>query len=244
MSKTAESTVQKRKPTPAEKQECHEVFAEMYSKATTVGLSPDEYQVLDYVASSSITTIRDLRCRHPWLSSPAGLVRSLTKRLMLRERAHSVALTSIGWIYLAAARTILYPNPAAKPEVAVALRPGPQIEGRVILTPNCAYSPLCSGVPALDGVLVTFVSGPDPDPGLSVGLEHRNYCCELHAAFDLLRTAADGMDGLYEDEGTLHENLGHMARRSLNGEPLLGDQVSQSHIDSVVDRILGSGDQV
>ena len=162
---------------------------------------------------------------------------------MLHERAGYVTLTNLGQIYREAARNVLHPTTGAEPSVEVALRASPQLEGRVILTPRCAYSPLCSGVPAFGGVLVTFVNGPDPDREHRVDLDHRNYCCELHAAFDLLRTAADGMHGLYDDEGTMHDDLADMARRSLDGELMLGDRVSQSDIDSDIDRILESGDQ-
>ncbi len=116
----------------------------------------------------------------------------------------------------------------SKPELTVALQPGPSIEGgRIIMTPQCAYGPLCAQ-PALGGVIVTLVD--HKSDGSDYRFQHRNYCCELHAAFDLLKEWNDAFGDV--------EAIVDMVRRSLEGEPMLGDRTSQSEIDAQVENIL------
>lgn len=219
---------------------------EQYAELASINLTRADYEVLRAVSFHPSQTVAELQSSWRFLMPDAEkvpvrkTVRSLTARVLLCERETYINLTRVGWVLLQAADLILHPTrvndqQAAEPVVEVALWPSPQIEGRVILTLSCDYCPLCSEPPALGGILVTFVNGPNPDRDHRVELEHRNYCCELHAAFDLLRRAADG--------GIGHDELVDMARRSLNGEPMLGDRVSQSKIAADVDRILGSGDQ-
>lgn len=102
------------------------------------------------------------------------------------------------------------------------------IEGRMILPPGCEY-PTCSDT-SINGIVVTFINGKQ--------LEHRAYCCELHAAFALLELAQRDLAGDGASEGVASDCIAKMVARSLAGEPIT--DTSQDDIDGDVDSILGS----
>lgn len=102
------------------------------------------------------------------------------------------------------------------------------IEGRVVLPPGCEY-PTC-GDTSINGIVVTFINGEQ--------LEHRAYCCELHAAFALLEIAQRDITGDGAPQEVAADCIAEMAARSAAGEPMTA--MSQDDIDGEVDRILGS----
>ena len=103
-----------------------------------------------------------------------------------------------------------------------------RIEGSIALPPGCEY-PTCTDT-SLNGIVVTFINGKQ--------LEHRAYCCELHAAFALLELAQGDLSGAGAAEGTASKCITKMVARSLAGEPVTDKR--QDDIDGEVDRILGS----
>lgn len=79
MSKSAESTVLKRKPSPAEKQECYKVFADlrqkMYGRVATIGMTPEEFEVLNYFSLHPIATIHELQRDHEFAPTDGEVIR-------------------------------------------------------------------------------------------------------------------------------------------------------------------------
>jgi hypothetical protein len=108
------------------------------------------------------------------------------------------------------------------------------IEGQLVMSLRCAYA-TCGDV-AMDGVVVTLVNSDGT-------LEHRTYCCEMHAAFHMLGLAHEDAPGIVTKEAVVD-----MVSRSLDGEPIVAVTFDQPEVDDEVDAILkrsylGSGGQ-
>jgi hypothetical protein len=98
------------------------------------------------------------------------------------------------------------------------------IEGQLVMSLRCAYA--TCGDMALDGVVVTLVNNDG-------SLEHRTYCCEMHAAFHMLSIAHEDAPGIVTKEAVLD-----MVSRSLDGEPIVAVTFDQSEVDDDVEAIL------
>jgi hypothetical protein len=98
------------------------------------------------------------------------------------------------------------------------------IEGQLVITLRCAYS--TCGDAAMNGIVVTFVNGDGR-------LEHRTYCCEMHAAFDMLSIAHEDAPGIVTKEAVVD-----MVSRSLDGEPIVAVTFDQFEVDDDVEAIL------
>jgi hypothetical protein len=179
-------------------------------------------------------------------ASSAAILALAKRQLIIRSREdgeNKVRLSRVGEVYLKAVAAGCSHQSLAdfvarrrKPEVEVALVPAPYLDGgRLVLTPQCAYHPGCRGEAATSGIVVTFHNYGDH-------LEHRGYCCELHAAFDLLRIACDSCPQLKvvdkEGKEAEAEETASLVRRSLNGEPMLAEPITEKDIDQGVDDIL------
>lgn len=103
------------------------------------------------------------------------------------------------------------------------------IEGTLVVCTQCAY-PGCREVPIPRGIVVTFVRDWEGT------VEHRTYCCELHAAFALLEMAQQDLACLGPEDECV-KMITEMVRDHLNGEHLLVG--GQRGIDKAVDDILG-----
>ena len=78
----------------------------------------------------------------------------------------------------------------------------------------------------LDGVVVTLVNSDGT-------LEHRTYCCEMHAAFHMLSIAHEDAPEVVTKEAVLD-----MVSRSLDGEPIVAVTFDQPEVDDKVEAIL------
>jgi hypothetical protein len=98
------------------------------------------------------------------------------------------------------------------------------IEGQLVMSLRCAYA-TCGDV-AMDGVVVTLVNSDGT-------VEHRTYCCEMHAAFHMLSIVHEDAPEVVTKEAVLD-----MVSRSLDGEPIVTVTFDQSEVDDDVEAIL------
>ena len=199
------------------------------SQLSSIGLRKQEYDLLRLVSLRPFISRSSVQLIYP--DSMPDLERLKQRSLLAVSKKGEHALTRSGWALLSASRVLQSSEPTSATSiphsqdstttVMVTAAGRSYVEGRLVMSVRCSYA--TCGDMALDGVVVTLVNSDER-------LEHRTYCCEMHAAFDMLN--------IVQDEGIEKEHILSMVSRSLDGEPIVAVTFDQSEVDDEVEAIL------
>jgi hypothetical protein len=204
------------------------------SQLSSIGLRKQEHELLRLVSLSPFISRSTIQLIYP--DSKADLERLKQRSLLAVSKKGEYALTRLGWSFLSASRVLQSSEPTSATSTPHSQNPTTtvmvtadgrsHIEGQLVmsLSEKCAYA-TCGDV-AVDGVVVTLVNSDGT-------LEHRTYCCEMHAAFHMLSIAHEDAPGMVTKEAVLD-----MVSRSLDGEPIVAVTFDQPEVDDEVEAIL------
>ena len=169
------------------------------SQLSSIGLRKQEYELLRLVSLRPMIAQASLQLIYP--DSMPDLERLRRRSLLAVSESGEYALTRVGWSLLAASRVLRSSEPASarsiphsqdSPTTVMVTADGrSHIEGQLVMSQRCAYA-TCGDL-AMDGVVVTLVNSDGT-------LEHRTYCCEMHAAFHMLSIAHEDAPGIVTKE--------------------------------------------
>jgi hypothetical protein len=202
------------------------------SQLSSIGLRKQEYELLRLVSLRPFISRSSLQLIYP--DSMPDLERLRRRHLVAVSPTGEYALTRVGWSLLSASRILQSSEPTSATSiphsqdstttVMITADGRSHIEGQLVMSLRCAYA-TCGDV-AMDGVVVTLVNSDGT-------VEHRKYCCEMHAAFHMLSIAHEDAPGIVIKEAVLD-----MVSRSLDGEPIVAVTFDQSEVDDEVEAIL------
>jgi hypothetical protein len=202
------------------------------SQLSSIGLRKQEHELLRLVSLRPFISRSSLQRIYP--DSMPDLERLKQRSLIAVSKKGEHALTRVGWSLLSASRVLQsseptsatsIPHPQNSTTIVMVTADGrSHIEGQLVMSLRCAYA-TCGDV-AMDGVVVTLVNSDGT-------VEHRTYCCEMHAAFHMLSIAHEDAPGIVTKEAVLD-----MVSRSLDGEPIVAVTFDQSEVDHEVEAIL------
>jgi hypothetical protein len=202
------------------------------SQLSSIGLRKQEYELLRLVSLRPFISRLAIQLIYP--DSMPDLEKLKQRSLLAVSKKGEHALTWSGWALLSASRVLQSSEPTSATSIphsqdsttTVMVTAGGRshIEGQLVMSLRCAYA-TCGDV-AMDGIVVTFVNSDGR-------LEHRTYCCEMHAAFHMLSIAHEDAPGIVTKEAVLD-----MVSRSLDGEPIVAVTFDQSEVDDDVEAIL------
>lgn len=202
------------------------------SQLSSIGLRKQEYELLRLVSLRPFILRSTLQLIDPD-SMPALDTLSKQRFLIAVSKTGEHALTRAGWALLSASSvqsseptsaTSIPHSEDSTTTVMVTADGISHIEGQLVMSLRCAYA--TCGDMSMDGVVVTLVNSDGT-------LEHRTYCCEMHAAFHMLSIAHEDAPGIVTKEVVLD-----MVSRSLDGEPIVAVTFDQSEVDDEVESIL------
>jgi hypothetical protein len=202
------------------------------SQLSSIGLRKQEHELLRLVSLRPFILRSSLQLIYP--DSMPDLERLKQRSLIAVSKKGEHALTRVGWSLLSASRVLQSSEPTSATTiphsqdstttVMVTANGRSYIEGQLVMSIRCDYT--TCGDMGLDGVVVTLVNNDGT-------LEHRKYCCEMHAAFHMLSIAHEDAPGMVTKEAVVD-----MVSRSLDGEPIVAVTFDQSEVDDEVAAIL------